>query len=165
MSLSASIPATVQIRRANLIGLVATVAVVAAVATWAVTSLAFDATAVRKSAVQTAAPASTGIPPSGFLSGITATPAVVPRGSHTASGPLTLAEAKSIGSYLFGSADSLTPAQRRSVRGYWLGAATAMAPAEVKSIGTYLFGPSVPLNRARLQAVRSYWLVASSGRR
>jgi hypothetical protein len=165
MNLSASIPATVQIRRANLIGLVATVAVVAAAATWAVTSLAFDATAVRKSAVQTAAPASTGISPSGFLSGIIATPAIVPRGSHTVSGPLTLAEAKSIGSYLFGSADSLTPAQRRSVRGYWLGAATAMAPAEVKSIGTYLFGPSVPLNRARLQAVRSYWLVASSGRR
>jgi hypothetical protein len=42
MSVSASIPATVQIRRGHLLGLIGVVAALAACVTWAVTAFAFD---------------------------------------------------------------------------------------------------------------------------
>lgn len=42
MSVSASIPATVQIRRGHLLGLIGAVAALAACSTWAVTEVAFD---------------------------------------------------------------------------------------------------------------------------
>jgi hypothetical protein len=42
MSVSASIPATVQIRRGHLLGLIGVVATLAACATWVVTAVAFD---------------------------------------------------------------------------------------------------------------------------
>jgi hypothetical protein len=42
MSVSASIPATVQIRRGHLLGLIGAVAALAACSTWVVTELAFD---------------------------------------------------------------------------------------------------------------------------
>ena len=42
MSVSASIPATLQIRRSRLLGLIAVVAALAAAVTWALTAFAFD---------------------------------------------------------------------------------------------------------------------------
>ena len=42
MSVSASIPATVQIRRAHLLGLIGVAAALAACVTWAVSTFAFD---------------------------------------------------------------------------------------------------------------------------
>jgi hypothetical protein len=42
MSVSASIPATVQLRRGHLVGLIGAVAALAACVTWAVTAFAFD---------------------------------------------------------------------------------------------------------------------------
>ena len=42
MSVSASIPATVQIRRGHLLGLIGAVAALAACVTWVVTAFAFD---------------------------------------------------------------------------------------------------------------------------
>ena len=42
MSISASIPATVQIRRGRLLGLIGVVAALAAGVTWVVTAFAFD---------------------------------------------------------------------------------------------------------------------------
>jgi hypothetical protein len=163
MSAYPSIPATVQIKRTNLLGLFAAIAVLAAAIASAVTAVAFnaDATPRGKSAAQVAVPASTGIPPAGFMNGITDTATVVPVEPQAASIRLTPAAAKSIGAYLFGTANSLTPAQRQQVRDYWLGASMRMTPAEVKSIATFLFGASVPLDRARLQAVRNYWVGAS----
>jgi hypothetical protein len=69
---STTLTPTVTIRRGQLIGLIATVALLAAVVAWAVSTYGFDpdATSVSKNAAWVAVPASTGVPPSGFLDGI-----------------------------------------------------------------------------------------------
>ena len=139
MSMSASVPATVHIKRTNLIGLVALAAIVAAT----VTALVLVFAVGTGSSVQASFPA-----------------VVVPSGQATS--PMTSAEAKSVGMYLFGRTGSLTRAQEQQARNYWLGASMPIGPDEVKSIGSYLFGVSAPLKRTQLQTVRNYWLGASS---
>jgi hypothetical protein len=74
---STTLPRTVSIRRSHLVGLTVAVAVLAAAAAWAVTSLVFDRDASAVSTTQVAAPASTGIPPTGFMDMITNSPRVV----------------------------------------------------------------------------------------
>jgi hypothetical protein len=63
--------------------------------------------------------------------------------AYGASGPLTQAELRSIGSYLFGVSDSFTPAQLRAIRDYKaFGASKSLTPAELRSISHFLFTPS-----------------------
>ena len=141
MSMPASIPSTVQIKRTRLVGLVVAVAIFAAAVTAAVFLLAVG---------------------SGSHSARVSVPAVVAPSSVS---PLTRAEAQSIGAYLFGSEDSPTPAQRQAIRNYWMGASMPIGASDVRSIGVYLFGTSGPLSRAQLKTVRNYWVAAASGAR
>ena len=74
MNVSVTIPATVQIRRGRLLGLVVGAAALTAAVTWAVTAVAFDTgtTPAQKSvSAQPAVLGSVAIPASGFLDVIT----------------------------------------------------------------------------------------------
>jgi LytS/YehU family sensor histidine kinase len=133
MNVSATIPATVQIRRSRLLGLIGAIAVLAAAITWMVLTFAVDTGSEEAQASAT--------------------------GAATA---LTPAE-RSVGFYLFGASDSLTPAQLESVRQYLSGAATAITSAE-QSVGFYLFGASDSLTPAQLRTTRSYLTGASGSR-
>jgi hypothetical protein len=79
MSVSATIPPTVQIRRGRFIGLVCGVAAVAAAVTWAVYALGVDNGSGQAQASTPAQPAvvSSPIPMTGYLDGITSHPSVV----------------------------------------------------------------------------------------
>ena len=163
MSISASIPATVQIKRGRLLGLVAGVAVLAAAATWVVLTFAVDA---GNSTSQAVAPRVVAAPVTpaqrsigSYLFGVSSrlTPGQLQTIRDYQAGaviPLTSNE-RSIGSYLFGASTGLTPAQLQTIRNYRVGAATPLSPAE-KSIGSYLFGASTGLTPAQLQTVRDY---------
>ena len=100
MNVSATIPATVQIRRSRLLGLIGAIAVLAAAITWIVLTFAVDTGSEEAQA------SATGVP-------VTLAPSE-----------------QSVAFYLFGASDSLTPAQLESVRQYLSGAATALTPAE-----------------------------------
>jgi hypothetical protein len=78
MNVSATIPPTVQIRRSRLVGLLGGVAAVAAAATWAVLAFGTDSGS-GQTQTSVAAPivASSPIPMTGYLDGITTHPTVV----------------------------------------------------------------------------------------
>ncbi len=163
MSTSVSIPATVQIKRGRLVGLVAGAAVLAAAVTWVVLTFAVDA---GSSTSQAAAPrvVATPLTPAqrsiGFYlfgSSTGLTPGQVQMIRDYEAGaviPLTSAE-RSIGSYLFGSSTGLTPGQVQMIRNYKAGAATPLTPAE-RSVGSYLFGTSTALTPSQVQMIRNY---------
>ena len=168
MSTSVSIPATIQIKRGRLVGLVAGVAVLAAAVTWVVLTFAVDAGSSTSEAAASRA-VSTSLTPSqrsigSYLFGastvLTPSQAQTIRNYQTGAAiPLTPAE-RSIGSYLFGASTALGPAQVQTIRNYQAGAATPLTPAE-RSIGSYLFGRSTALTPSQLQMVRNYELAAS----
>ena len=133
MSMSTTIPATVQIKRTNLIGLVALAAVLAAAAMWIVLEFAVGTASESAQAPVPAVTVQSGSP-----------------------------EEQSVGAFLFGSSGPVTAAQRQAVRDYLVGAALPMSPTEARSIGAFLFGTSEPLSRVQLNTVRNYWLGASS---
>ena len=165
MSTSVSVPATVQIRRGRLVGLVAGAAVLAAAVTWAVLTLAVDP---GSSTSQAAAPVATKLTPAqrsvgsylfGVSSGLTPGQLQTVRDYQVgATIPLTSAE-RSIGSYLFGSSTGVTPGQLQMIRNYQARAVTPLTSAE-RSIGSYLFGASTGLTPAQLQMIRDYKLNA-----
>jgi hypothetical protein len=132
MSTSVSIPATVQIKRGRLVGLVAGAAAVAAAVTWVVLTFAVDA---GSSTSQSAAP-------------------------RVVATPLTPAQ-RSIGSYLFGVSSGLTPGQLQTIRDYQAGAVIPLTSAE-QSVGSYLFGTSTGLTTGQLQTIRNYQAGAAS---
>jgi hypothetical protein len=162
MSTSVSIPATVQIKRGRLVGLVAGVAVLAAAVTWAVLTFAVDpgsSTSQGASRVVAApltpAQRSIGSYLFGASSGLAPSQLETVRNYQAgASIPLTSAE-QSIGSYLFGESTGLTPGQVQMIRSYRAGAATPLTAAE-RSVGSYLFGASAGLTPAQLETVRNY---------
>jgi hypothetical protein len=162
MNVSTTIPATVQIRRGRLLGLIGAVAVLAAAITSALLVFAVDVGSTDVTA-ESATPALSAqeqgyldmlpIPPSsleGFS--VIAGPGTKSgaqlraiRNYHAfgASGSLTPAQVRSIGSYLFGVSGSFTPAQLRAIRNYHaFGASGALTPAELRSIRSYLLGAS-----------------------
>ncbi len=163
MSTSVSIPATVQIKRGRLVGLVAGAAVLAAAVTWVVLTFAVDA---GSSTSQAAAPRVVATPRTpaqrsigSYLFGVSSglTPGQLQTIRDYEAGaviPLTSAE-RSIGSYLFGSSTGLTPAQFQMIRDYQLGAASPLTPAE-QSIGSYLFGAFTGLTPPQLETIRNY---------
>ena len=164
MSTSVSIPATVQIKRGRLVGLVAGAAVLAAAVTWVVLTFAVDAGSSTSQAAAPRVVATTrSLRPSG-ASGPTCsecpaglTPGQVQMIRDYEAGaviPLTSDE-RSIGSYLFGSSTGLTPGQVQMIRNYKTGATTPLTSAE-RSIGSYLFGVSTELTPAQLETVRNY---------
>jgi hypothetical protein len=168
MNVSTTIPASVQIGRGRLLGLIGGVAVLAAAITWIVFAFAVDTGSEEARASSTGVPVT--LAPTeqsvGFCSGVRlarSRPAQSVRqylsGTATA---LTPAE-QSVGFYLFGASDSLTPAQLESVRQYLSGAVTALTPAE-QSVGFYLFGASDSLTPAQLRTTRSYLTGASGSR-
>jgi hypothetical protein len=140
---STTIPATVQIRRWHLFGLIGAVAVGAAAITWALLALAVG-TGGQKAQVSAA--------------GIAATSGAPALGARDQSTPAE----QSVGFYLFGTSESLTPNQLQTVREYLSGATSALTPAE-RSVGHYLFGESETLTSVQLQGVRDY-LSGASGR-
>ena len=168
MSTSVSIPATVQIKRGRLFGLVAVVAVLAAAVTWAVLTFAVNS---GSSTTQAAAPnvASSPLTPAeqslgsylfGRTDGLTRAELQAIRDYRVGARlplahiPLTSAE-QSVGSYLFGRTDGLTPAQLQTIREYQVGAVSPLKPSE-RSIGFYLFGRSTGLTPAQTETIRSY---------
>jgi len=153
MSVSASIPATVQIRRTRLLGLIALVAALAAATTWLVIEFAADTGGSNTSSVARSVLT---------RQDVAALDMQRPKPAKVAVS-MTPAEQRSIGYYLFGKSASLTPAEHQAVRDYWFGGATHLTTDEVRSIGAYLFGASTPLTQTRLQAIRDYWLAASAG--
>ena len=153
MSVSASIPATVQIRRTRLLGLIALVAALAVAATWVVLEYV-DGTR------GTTAPSA--VTRSLTMEQVAALDMQRPKAGKVASS-MTPAERRSIGYYLFGKTASLSPAELQAIRDYRFEASTSLTPAQIRSIGFYLFGASTPLTEARLQSIRNYWLAASAG--
>jgi Nickel responsive protein SCO4226-like len=153
MSVSASIPATVQIRRTRLLGLIGLVAALAAAVTWVVLEFAVGTGSEKTQVAATSAVAESGAA------------ALDAQGKQAANlvGSMTPAERRSISYYLFGASASLSPAERQTVRDYWFGASTPLTPAQLRSISHYLFGVSTPLTQAELQSIRNYWLGASAG--
>lgn len=149
MSTIASSPATIQIRRSRLLGLVAAVAALAALVTWVVLTFAMGTSTATSSltAEQQGYLATLPIPP------VALEGATVVAGPNDGSG-LTSAE-RSIGSYLFGTSTALTPAQLRTVRNYEAGAAAPLTSAQ-RSIGSYLFGTSTGLTPVEAQMIRDY---------
>jgi Nickel responsive protein SCO4226-like len=79
MNVSTAIPATVEIRRGRLLGLIVGVAAAAAAVTWAVLAFGADSGSGQAQANMPAQPAivSSPIPMSGYLEGITSRPTVV----------------------------------------------------------------------------------------
>jgi ribosome modulation factor len=152
MNVLASIPATVQIRRSRLLALIGVVAAIAAAMTWVALAFALGMAGERPLAGPSGALASS---EKGALGAQRET-------RRSALDPLTPAERRSIGYYLFGVSGPLTPDQLQSVRDYWFGASTPLTPAQFRSIRHYLFGASASLTPAQLRSVREYWLGASA---
>jgi hypothetical protein len=186
MNVSATIPATVRIRRGHLLGLVVGTAALAAAVTWAVSAFAFDTgtTQTQKSVSAQPAILSSPIPMSGYLDAISPEIREQPLGSAaipvtgyldaisseireqplgSAAIPATgyldaITAGQSVsGQKTLNPSDSLTPAQLRAVRNYHaFGASGLLTPAQVRSIGSYLYGVSDSLTPAQLRAVRNY---------
>jgi len=167
MSTSVSIPATVQIKRGRLAGLLAGVAVLAAAVTWVVLTFAFDAGSSTSQAIAprvvatrlTPAQQSIGSYLFGTSTGLAPEQLRAVR-SYQAGAviPLTSAE-RSIGTYLFGTSSGLTPGQLQTIRNYKAGAATPLTPAQ-QSIGSYLFGMTAGLTASQRQMILDYQLGA-----
>ena len=151
MNVSAPIPATIQIRRSRMLGLVGIVAALAAATTWAVLAFGLHTDGVKTRAGASAI-AATGVAQ------------IHPQQGSTVSmaGSLTPAERRSIGMYLFRTT-SLSPEQLQAVRAYWFGSASSLTPAQFRSIRSYLFGPAGALVPTELQSVRAYYRVGASG--
>jgi hypothetical protein len=114
MNVSTTIPATVQIRRSRLLGLIGLVAAVAAAVTWAVLAFGVDSGSGQAQTNALAKPAvvSSPIPMTGYLDGITSRPSVVEQPAVVSSSVLS----------------SLSPNARRYVESI-----TSMSPAQLRA--------------------------------
>jgi len=158
MNVSATIPATVQIKRGHLIGLVVGAAAVAAAVTWAVSAFAFDtgtaSTQESVSAQETVL--SSPIPVSGYLDAVSPEIREHPLGSAAipATGYLDAVTSKSSAreQKALQLVNSLTPAQLRSIRYYWTPSTTQLGPREQRALD--LVNSLTP---AELRGIRYYW--------